>query len=150
MNIIKSFNHFLILLLSVIAVSIPTWATEPNQATPLANIESPYFVFQLTRGSEWDIDKTLFEQPLKPHFDYMTLLEQKGVLIYGGPLDRAPGGDALGVIKSTSLEDAVNIMEQDPTIVSGLLKLVSVDRWIASAGSGEHIDKSLVRPKAKK
>ena len=118
--------------------------SEPSAA--FENFESPYFVFQFTKGENWVEGKSVFEQDLQGHFKFMADLERRGVLLHGGPMDRGEGEDILGVIRADSLAQARAIIIEDPALISGIHDLVSVNRWIAAAGSGVGIDKKLVRP----
>nr|WP_281721438.1 hypothetical protein [Nitrosomonas nitrosa] len=75
----------------------------------------------------------------------MGQLEQSGVLIHGGPLDRGNGGYALGVIRAGSIYEACEAISRDPALALGVYELLSLDRWLAVAGSDEPIDRNEIR-----
>lgn len=123
-----------------------TSACAQTSPTPFAQFSSPYYVFQYGPGENWVEGYSVFEQDISGHFQYMAQLENEGVLLHGGPLDRGNGGYALGVIVADNLDAAHAIITQDPALQNGVHRLISIDRWIAAAGSDGTIDPSRVGP----
>lgn len=94
-------------------------------------METNYFVFLFSPGTNWLKDKPIEEQPLQDHFQYMTKLESEGTLILGGGF--LDGTGAMGVLKVESLESAKEIVAKDPAVVDGLVT-ATVHPWFVTVG----------------
>ena len=85
-----------------------------------------FFVFLYHQGPSWDETKSVFEQPLQGHFGHMTKLQEEGVLIIGGPFKDGTG--ATGIIETTDLERAFEIVNDDPGVRDSLF-VAEVKPW---------------------
>ena len=65
-------------------------------------------------GEKWIKGKSIFQQNLLEHGNYMAELLKKGILIYGGPFTDDAGG--MVIISVDSEKDAKAIIEKDPGI----------------------------------
>lgn len=73
-----------------------------------------YFVFVYRPSSAWLPNRSILQQPLEGHFDYMEELQQGGVLCLGGPFKDDAG--AFGIIQATDFESASAIILNDPAV----------------------------------
>ena len=77
-------------------------------------------------GPNWLAGKSLKEQPLKSHVEYLVSLHKKGKLSMGGPL--ADGSGGLAIFTAEDQEEAQTMVSLDPAIESGILVAV-VKKW---------------------
>jgi uncharacterized protein YciI len=105
--------------------------SEPVLGTKPTNPNTRYFVFQYAPGPAWLKSKPVSEQPLNKHFDYMKKLEAEKILLLGGPFKDASG--AMGIIQTSSLEEAKRIIEKDPAVKEEVV-LGEVRAWHAAVG----------------
>ncbi|MCE9557442.1 MAG: YciI family protein [Armatimonadetes bacterium] len=70
-------------------------------------------------GRNWLAGKSIKEQPLRDHGQYLAKLAQEGILIFAGPWRNENGTMVLIRVKSDS--DAQEVMEQDPAVRDGVL-----------------------------
>ena len=73
-----------------------------------------YFVFIHRPGPNWLTGKPIMEQPLDGHFQYISQLQEQGMLILGGGFLDNTG--ALGVIVADNIEQAKDIIFKDPAV----------------------------------
>ncbi len=71
-------------------------------------------------GEAWERGKPLMQQAIQPHIEYQTSLLQSGRLLIGGPYVDVDGGQSVLIAKS--MEQAVQMVEGDPAVASGLLE----------------------------
>jgi uncharacterized protein YciI len=89
-----------------------------------------YFVFLYARDTGWVDGRPAFEQPfLQDHFEHMTRLENEGTLVIGGAFKDETG--VMGILKAGSLEQAQQIIADDPVIQNKILK-ADVKAWTPS------------------
>ena len=88
-----------------------------------------YFVGIYTRGSSWLSGKAILEQPLEAHFAYMEALQDRHILILGGPFKDDEG--ALAVIEAASLPEAQRIFAADPAVRQEIFS-VAVHPWFVA------------------
>ena len=77
-------------------------------------------------GPNWSEGRTMKEQPLKPHVDYMLSLKDKGKLVMGGPYTDDSG--ALVIFTVANQDEAEDLLSADPAIKSGIFK-ASLKDW---------------------
>lgn len=70
------------------------------------------FLVVFKPGPKWIADKSVFEQPLKPHAQYMQKLYDEGKLLYAGPFLDDSGG--LAILNVSSKAEADQILAQEP------------------------------------
>ena len=103
-----------------LSVAVPTLAAgTPNERRIFA-VEAKRFVIHYTPGKAWVKGKTLFQQPLRPHANYMKRLHARQVLLMGGPYLDNSGG--IAIILAANQKEAERVMNSDPAIKSGVLK----------------------------
>lgn len=123
-------------------LQIPTWAAQgvgihfPASAdygsiVSQTTIETCYYVFIHRPGPAWLPDRPLMDQPLQGHFEYMTALEEDGVLALGGGF--TDGSGALGVLRADSLAEAERIARSDPAVAAELVT-TEVHPWFVTVG----------------
>ena len=76
------------------------------------------FIIIYKPGPAWVEGKSVGEQQLLPHGDYMHQLYQNGALRFAGPFIDDSGGAT--VIETTDMEAAQDILKKDPAIISGV------------------------------
>ena len=90
--------------------SIKTAETPPAKLT---------FIVIYSQGPSWIKGKSVKEQPLKEHFQFMVGLFEKGVMKYAGPFGDGDGGAA--VLEAADRKDAESIIAADPAVKSGIM-----------------------------
>ncbi|HZS44624.1 MAG TPA: YciI family protein [Blastocatellia bacterium] len=93
------------------------------------------FIVIYKPGSAWLSGKSLSEQPLKEHFQYILNLYKTGVLRFAGPFEDNSGGAA--VIEATGESEAKDIANHDPAVINHVFvydlhpwRLVSWDQYL--------------------
>lgn len=104
-------------------------------------MKTEYYVFLHVPGPNWVKDKPIHEQPLDGHFAYMShLVSEEKLVVGGGFLD---GTGAMGVLRCASLEEATEIVRQDPAVRDEIVTsevhawFVTVPGTIRASGEGE-------------
>jgi uncharacterized protein YciI len=94
-----------------------------------------YFVVAQEGGASWDRSRPMREQQMwTEHAAFVDALAEEGLVVLAGPLGDSAGSRdrvhrALLVIDADS-EDTVRArLAADPWIRSGMLTVVSIDRW---------------------
>lgn len=82
-------------------------------------MDTNYYVFIHRPGPNWISGKPITAQPLSDHFDYMTDLESKGLLVLGGGFLDSSG--AMGILNVQSREAAEHIVLEDPAVRDGVV-----------------------------
>lgn len=77
-------------------------------------------------GPNWETGKPITEQPLSEHVAYLTDLHDKEVILMGGPY--ADGTAGLVILAASAIEEASQIINDDPAIRSGVLT-AEVRQW---------------------
>jgi uncharacterized protein YciI len=77
-------------------------------------------------GPNWLRGKSLKEQPLKTHVEYLVSLHERGKLSMGGPL--ADGSGGLVIFVAEDLEEVERMVLSDPAIEDGIL-IATVKKW---------------------
>ncbi len=91
-------------------------ATEPASTAPTP-AKTTYLV-TYRPGSAWLAGKPISEQPLKPHFLYLSSLYAKGLMTSGGPFtDDSGGAVVLSVGDATRARD---LIQNDPAVKTGV------------------------------
>ncbi len=78
-----------------------------------------YFTVFFKPGPHWLEGKTVFEQPLDDHVEYLRDLYQQGRVIMAGPF--ADGSGGLTILKVNDEAEAHSLMERDPDVIKGIL-----------------------------
>jgi uncharacterized protein YciI len=95
------------------------------------------FVIEHSPGSEWADGVPYREQPgIGAHLDFMRLLDDRGVLVLGGPFLDEPDGTHVGmaVIRAESAAAAEALAAEDASVRAGLLRY-RVRPWLAAMGT---------------
>ena len=74
--------------------------------------ENPCYVILFKPGPNWIAGKKVFEQPLKPHAEFMQKLFDEGKLLYAGPFMDDRGG--LAILRVSSHAEAAQILANEP------------------------------------
>lgn len=90
------------------------------------------FVIDYRRGPAWVAHRSVFEQPLQAHLDYMRSLQGQGTLLLGGPFLDDTGG--LIVVQAEDAAQAEALMRADPAIRDGVM-VAETHPWKLLAGS---------------
>jgi uncharacterized protein YciI len=77
------------------------------------------FVCLYSRGPQWMADKSVFEQALAPHVEYMKGLARAGTLLAAGPFLDDTGG--LAIVSAESLDAARALFLKDPAVESRVM-----------------------------
>jgi len=90
----------------------------------------PVFAVTTARGPRWDPSRDNRAQAgWDPHAAYMDRLVEQGHIILGGPIDGEPGEVALLAMQADTAEHIQMIFDADPWVVSGVLRLASIQAW---------------------
>jgi uncharacterized protein len=90
----------------------------------------PVFAVTTARGPRWDPSRDIRAQAgWDPHAAYMDRLVEQGFIILGGPIDGKPDEVALLAMQADTAEHIQMIFDADPWIVSGVLRLASIQAW---------------------
>lgn len=95
-------------------------------------METNYYAFIYSPGSNWLANRPILEQPLSGHFQYMSRLEAEGKLILGGGF--TDGSGAMGVLQVSSLEEACEIIENDPAVKENVVTAQIHPWYVTVAG----------------
>jgi uncharacterized protein YciI len=95
-------------------------------------METNYYAFIYTPGTNWLVNQPITKQPLAGHFQYMSRLEAEGKLILGGGF--TDGSGAMGVLQVSSLEEACGIIENDPAVKEGIVIAQTHPWYVTVAG----------------
>ena len=77
-------------------------------------------------GPNWLEGKSLKDQPLQKHVNYLVELHRSGSVIMGGPYGDGSGG--LVVFAADDIIDVNEVVSRDPTVAEGIL-VASVKQW---------------------
>jgi uncharacterized protein YciI len=112
----------LLIVLSCLAglTLVQSAMAEENGATP-----GKTFLVIYTPGPAWLQGRSVTEQPLREHGNYLLGLYRDGVMIYAGPLD--DDGGAV-VLNAADMSEAEAIVAADPGVQSGIL-VPAVHHW---------------------
>lgn len=89
------------------------------------------FVIYYRRGAAWVDGRSVFEQPLQEHLAYMKSLNERNILILGGPFTDDAGG--MIIVKATALEEANELFAKDPAVRTGVMT-AEAHPWKVLAG----------------
>ncbi|OBG77472.1 MULTISPECIES: YciI family protein [unclassified Mycobacterium] len=76
------------------------------------------------------------EQALPAHESFLRGLQTTGDLALGGPLVDEPGVHAMLIVRATSLEDARELLAQDPMLTAKVLESREITGFIPAFGGG--------------
>lgn len=74
------------------------------------------------------------EKTLPSHEAFLKGLETEGKLALGGPLVDEPGVHALLILRATSVDNALDLLADDPMLSAGVLESRDVSGFIAAFG----------------
>ena len=77
-------------------------------------------------GPNWEPGKPIAQQPLREHVVYLNDLHDREVVLMGGPF--ADGTAGLVILEASEIEEASQIINNDPAIRSGILT-AKVREW---------------------
>ncbi len=95
------------------------------------------FVIEHSPGSAWADGVAYREQPgIGAHLEFMRSLDDRGVLVLGGPfLDDAAGTHVgMAIVRADSIEAADALAAEDGSVRAGLLRY-RVRPWLAAMGT---------------
>jgi uncharacterized protein YciI len=93
-------------------------ATTRAQTKPSDQPKLHTFAIIYAPGPNWIQGRSIFDQDLMQHAQYMQKLLDQGKLELGGPFSDSTGG--MAIIDATDPTAARNIMENDPAILNGI------------------------------
>ena len=77
-------------------------------------------------GPNWIKGRSIYEQDLYEHGQYMAKLLDQGHLQLGGPFSDSTGG--MAIITARDADEAANILKNDPSITKGVF-VATVRPW---------------------
>ncbi|WKZ38343.1 MAG: YciI family protein [Anaerolineales bacterium] len=95
-------------------------------------MKTNYYVFIYFPGPNWLTNQPIANQPLAGHFQYMTRLEAEEKLVLGGGFTDDSG--AMGMLFVSDLEEAREIIENDPAIKEGIVTAQLHPYFVTVAG----------------
>jgi len=123
-------------LLTFIAAAslLPVWlhAEEVQKSSP-PELASYYFVL-LTRGPEWTAEKTPATEKIQAaHLANITKLHDAGKLVLAGPFTDDGNWRGIFIFKTSSIEEAKSLVENDPAVQAGRLTY-EIHPWATKKG----------------
>ena len=109
---------FIALAAALTCPVIVSGQTHPAEQQTFAIIYSP--------GPNWIKGKSIFEQNLFEHGQYMSRLLKQGHLQLGGPFSDSSGG--LVILTAKDKDEADQILKNDPSITTGVFQ-ATVRPW---------------------
>lgn len=97
----------------------------------------PIYVLVHRSGPAWEADLPYNEQPgVTEHIKFMRALEERGVLLAGGPFAEASADQPVGmaIVSAASVEEASRIAFEDASLAAGILT-VEIREWRPRMGS---------------
>ena len=91
----------------------------------MANFKK-YYVVLYTRGENWVEGKSVYEQKLMDHGNFMAGLLKDGKLVISGPFTDSTGG--MLVMKAENKEEVAKLIETDPGVTNGVFK-AEIKEW---------------------
>lgn len=98
------------ILLAIGITMAQTTSTQPAQKQTFAIIYEP--------GPNWIKGRSIYEQDLMRHGQYMQKLLKDGILEMGGPFSDSSGG--MAIINVADADEAQKILADDPSITMGV------------------------------
>lgn len=90
----------------------------------------PVFAVTTARGARWDASRDIRAQAgWDQHAAYMDGLVGRGHIILGGPITGKPDEVALLAMQADTADHIQAIFDPDPWIISGVLRLASIQPW---------------------
>lgn len=90
----------------------------------------PIFAVTTARGPQWDPSRDIRAQTgWHSHAAYMDSFVEQGRIILGGPIAGQPDEVALLAMQADTVGHIQAIFDADPWIISGVLRLASIQRW---------------------
>ncbi len=83
-------------------------------------MKTEFYVFIHRPGPKWVQGKSVKEQPLSGHFEYMTKLENDNKFVLGGGFIDNSG--AMGVLRASNIAEAEEMVKSDPAVVDGIVE----------------------------
>lgn len=77
-------------------------------------------------GEQWAEGRTIYQQDLRGHGEYMQSLLDDGRLMHGGPFSDSSGG--MAIVRAASMEEAQRMVDNDPAVQSGVFS-ASLRPW---------------------
>jgi uncharacterized protein YciI len=87
------------------------------QTRPAATAQET-FVILYEPGANWIKGKSIYEQDLFEHGQYIAKLLDQGHLELGGPFSDSSGG--MAIITAKDMDEAQNILKNDPGVTMGI------------------------------
>jgi uncharacterized protein YciI len=102
----------------IIAVALTGAGILMAQTRPTATVPQETFVILYEPGANWIKGKSIYEQDLFEHGQYMAKLLDHGHLELGGPFSDSSG--EMAVITAKDIDEAQNILKNDPGVTMGI------------------------------
>ncbi|ABS64266.1 YCII-related [Parvibaculum lavamentivorans DS-1] len=117
------------------AAAISFGMAGPAPASPEqgAQNEMKLFAFVYRQGPAWEEGRSMREQALGPHAEFMQRLMDDGRLLAAGPLLETNGG--LAVIRARDRDEAAELLAADPAIAGGIFT-AEVNSWFVTFDAG--------------
>lgn len=116
------------LVAATATITRPARAAEPDPQSPAPAkpAQKPVYLVVYRPGPAFIAGRPLKAQPLRPHFNYMLELYQKGVLRSGGGFADDSGGAAM--FEASDDAEAAAVIAADPAVTSGVFAY-ELRRW---------------------
>ena len=126
-------KNFSILLLFVFFISFSMFAQQVKALNEQFEMKTYYLVF-LKKGTNRTQDSATVTKIQEQHMAHLTKMHADKKMCLAGPL--MDNGDIRGicVYNTATLEEAKNLAESDPAVVSGRLQ-VEIHPWYAAKGT---------------
>ncbi len=97
-----------------------------------------FYIVLIKKGPRWTPDETPeLERLQEAHLAHINRLHEQGLLVAAGPIDDGSELRGISVLRTESLEKAVQLAEADPSVRAGRLT-VEVHPWYLPAGVMPH------------
>jgi uncharacterized protein YciI len=100
-----------------------------RNVSSIGEIESSRFIIIFKPGPKWSTGKTIFEQSLRPHAEYMQKLYEQGKVLYAGPFLDNCGG--LAILSVDNEAEAHEIIAREPATLDQIF-VAEIHPWYLS------------------
>lgn len=118
-----------IIVFLILFISIATLQAQPNPDEMRV-----YYIAFLKKGPNWTaVDSPERVEIQKGHMEHIQNMAAAGKLVLAGPFIASPEFQGMFVFKTDTLEEAIELANQDPAVKSGRLRL-EFHQWYSSKG----------------
>ncbi|HEY1687129.1 MAG TPA: YciI family protein [Tepidisphaeraceae bacterium] len=111
-------NRLLLMSIAIAGIIFGAHLLWAETRSPTSQQETFAILYQ--PGPKWIKGRSVFDQDLMEHGQYMSKLLDQGHLVMGGPFSDSSGG--LAIITARNVDEAEGILKKDPGVTKGVFK----------------------------